>query len=324
MLFTFSLIDNISKNLFFSCSRYSSLESYPAPVIPSWPEYFLIYNEEFIIYFLNKIKNVEYFQNFFSLFPKGILVALYDKNSLLIAKKYKELLLKTYFYPLNFIKDFIEILDILSKSNTNCVEFLHFIEKTIDRKIINQIYLDIINSNIKVDINEFICNSIIDYLLNNNNSKNFKNSQRLAMIMFFLEKTCDNDMYVKSLINHLSQYYLRPENFLNEENSNNFKIYKILYQKNFFTRNLDWFINDSYYIRTVNSIEKILNLLEKLDIDYSTLFFLFDHYKDNLKENIISLCFGRLENANIIYHKLNNIKSEIFEKKNKFFKIFFS
>ena len=278
-------------------------------------EYFTIFNEEFLLYFLNKIQKIEDFQIIFRLFPKGIIVTCYGKYSLLLADKYKQLLKKREDYEINLLKnDFIELLDILTKTDSKCEEFLHFIENKIDKRIINQIYLDIVNSNIKIDLNEFSCRAIIEFLLKNN--KNSNNEQDLPMILFFLEKTICQEVYVKSLISEISDYYLRPNNFFNEENSNNLKIFKILYHKNYFTQILDWFMSSNYYIQTIKSIENIIYSIDNLNIDYITLCFLFDHYNDNLKENIICLCFGRLEKANKLFQKLNNSKLEINEKKN--------
>ena len=147
--------------------------------------------------------------------------------------------------------------------------------------------------------------------------------------MFLLEKTSQNEIYVKALINNLSEYYLKPENFLNEENSINFKIFKLLYQKNYFNLDIKWFIFSNYYKKTIKTIDYLYNLLNNLNIDYSILYFLFNHYKDNLKENILCLCLGKLVMANNLYNKLNNIKTEILEKRNdlneiiNYFKLYF-
>ena len=202
------------------------------------------------------------------------------------------------------------------------MDFLNFIENKINKTIINKIYLDIINSNIKLNLNEDICQSILNYLFKHNNSDD---NSSFSMKLFFLEKIGDKEEFAKSLINNLSENYLRPEDFLNEENSNNFKLFKALYNKNYFINYINWFISTKYYIKTIRSIENIIELLNNLNIDYSTLYFLFDHYKDSLKENIICLCFGKLEMANKLYNKLNNAKTETYEKKNdlNYFQFYF-
>ena len=121
------------------------------------------------------------------MFPKGIFVTYYGKYSLLIADKYKQLLKKREEYEITLLKnDFIELLDILTKTDSKCEEFLHFVVNKIEKRIINQIYLDIVNSNIKIDVNEFACKAIIEFLLKNN--KNSNNDQDLPMILFFFGK----------------------------------------------------------------------------------------------------------------------------------------
>ena len=281
-------------------------------------ESFNLFKEKFIFYFLNQITSIENFEIIFRLFPKEIIISFCDKNSILLAEKFKELL-KTKENTYNsFRRDYIDLLDILTKSNSKCSEFLHFVEITIENKIIYQIYLDIIHSKIKLDLNEEACDCIVSYLFRkNDNNVNFS----FSLLMFFLEKTNQNEIYIKSLINNLSEYYLRPENFLNEENSKNFKIFKLLYQKNYFNIDLKWFISSKYYKETIKTIDYLYELLNKLDFDYSRLYFLFNHYKDNLKENIICLCLGKLDRANNLYEKLINIKAEIFEKKNDLYEI---
>lgn len=57
-------------------------------------EYFTIFDEEFLLYFLYKIQKITDFHIIFHLFPKGIIVTLYGKHSLLLAEKYKQLLKK--------------------------------------------------------------------------------------------------------------------------------------------------------------------------------------------------------------------------------------
>lgn len=171
-------------------------------------EYFEIFNEAFIFYFLNKIKCVENFQIIFRLFPKEIIVTIYGNYTLILTDKFRQLLLKNKIDPnyLNnyFKNDFIELLDILTKSNSKFLDFLNFIENKINNTIINKIYLDIINSNIKLNLNEDICQSILNYLFKHNNSDD---NSSFSMKLFFLEKIGDKEEFAKSLINNLSENY---------------------------------------------------------------------------------------------------------------------
>ena len=112
--------------------------------------YFTIYEQKFIQYFLDKIKYIFYFNKIFLLFPKELFSTIYAKNAILVSEKYIELFeskKKDGYNAEGLRQDFFDIMEILTISNNSCTSFLKAIEKKINSRLVNALYLEIITQN---------------------------------------------------------------------------------------------------------------------------------------------------------------------------------
>ena len=275
--------------------------------------YFLVHGKKFIEFFLEKIKYLSYFHKIFWLFPKELFGTIYIKGALLVSEKYSELKLnkKLGNYNTQLLRqDFFNIMEILTNSKSPCSDFLKAIE-TFGPKYVNKLYLEIISSE-EINLTENSFKIIMKYLYSNLNSNNSITNES---ILYLLEKVNGKEEFVKATLDVISNYILKKSDVLEEE-STNYKIFKYLYQFNYFdinNTNHKWFISSDYYEDTIDSLRDIIKILSSLNISFSEFNFLFRNYGDQLLQNLIILCLGDEEKANKIFELLNNEKKRIFQ-----------
>ena len=276
--------------------------------------YFLVHGKNFVQYFLDKIKYLTYFHKIFWLFPNELFGTIYTKAATLVSERF--IYLKSGErqgeYTTDLLrKDFLNIMEILTINNYSCTDFLKVIE-TYSSRYVNKLYLEIISSD-KINLTESSLKIIMKYLSRNLNTNNAINNET---ILFLLEKVNGKEEFVKAILDVISNYVLKKSDFLEEEASINYKIFKYLYQYNYFhknNRNFDWFKLSDYYEDTIDSLKDLINSLRSLKISFSEFNFLFRNYGEQLLPNLIILCLGDENKANEIYELLNNEKKKIYE-----------
>ena len=327
------ILDIISKkDRYYSNEKYNSVKNRPMEVFDNlllksesenffdifrekkiW-NYFLIHKDNFISYFLEKIKDISYFYRIFWLFPKELFGTIYKNSASSLSEKFQELVETRKFENYNsdgIKKDFLDIMEILSISNNSCTNLLNVIEKTFRKKLISQLYLDLITQN-NINLTEKSFKKIMNFLSHNLNENNTVNNET---ILFLLEKSGGKEDIVKAILDVISIYSLTKENFLSENDVTNYKIFK--YLNNFFKRDLKWFKSSNYYCNTIKSIKDIEYLLFNLKITYSEFNYLFKTYGDQLLQNLVLLFLGNEEKANRIYKILDEEKKNIYNLQTK-------
>ena len=271
---------------------------------------FLIYDKKLIEYFLEKINRLEYFNRIFSLFPKELFGTIFAKSAILISEKFEELVDESKFknYDVDGLrKDFFDIMEILTISKNSSRDFLKCMGKF--KKFTTKLYLEIIsNKNIILSIESYklIMKFLSDNLKDNNRIEN-------ETILFLLEKSAGKEEFVKAMLDFLELCFLKKENFINENNSVNYKIFKLLSQFNYFKNREKWFISSNYYEVTIEAIDEILESLKGLTISFNDFNSLYRNYGEQLLQNLILICLGDEIKANEIYQILDNKKKELYQ-----------
>ena len=297
------IFDNISifdSEIFFENFRQKKI----------W-NYFLIYDMKLIKYFLDKIPSLSYLNKIFLLFPKELFGTIFAKSAILISEKFEEFLDKRSFgnYDFEGLKqDFLDIMEILTISKNSCKNFLKNIEKFKKNKV-NSLYLEIIgNQNFHLSEESF--QLIINYLSVNLSDSNTINNET---IFYILEKARGKEEFVKSAMNFLGSCSLKKENFISENNSINYKIFKFLSQFGYFNKQPKWFVSSDYYQDTIEGIQDIQSSIKSLKIYFTDFNSLFINYGDMLLQNLIFICLGNENQANELYQKLDTEKKNLYQ-----------
>ena len=204
-------------------------------------------------------------------------------------------------------EDFFNIIEILTNSNNSCSDFLKAIE-TFKSKYVNKLYLDMISSK-EIQLTENTFKIMMKYLSKNLNENNSISNETF---LYLLEKSNGKEEFVKAIIEVISSCFLQKGNFLGEDDTN-YKIFKLLYNFNYFNVKPKWFISSQYYHKTMDSIEYIIGTLINLKITFTEFNFLFRHYGDKLLENLNIICLGDAKKANEIIEKLNEEKKRVYQ-----------
>ena len=243
----------------------------------------------------------------------NILYKLFDLNEIkdnLVIELLQKKILELYrnFNPekhLNFIEDLIILLYYSDKKNVKIEFFLtNNIQKIFKPKLVNKIYKNLlseygddISQKAKIIISKFFTDTP-----DNMNPDSF----------LYLISKCSK--CVKTIFQNMDKYYIKKEDFLKLEDTDNYKLFKGLLDNNYLDKNE---IQNTYYIQNSKDIaNKLIKDIEQGELTLREISIFYnnkpeDKLEEKLLERMTSLNFNSKEKGEKTKRKIDNYYSSI-------------
>ena len=175
----------------------------------------------------------------------------------------------------NFINDVVELIILSDKKNVNLKKFLiEHIQKNYNLDVVNGIYITLTEK--YENLSRDIIKIIIDFFL-----KDKTNSQPLSLVNL-IEKCKKIRHYIFS---ELNKYIISEEDIFNYEETDNYKFFNGLLEKNLFDIKNEK--NSTYIIKSLETISSLQNAIKKYEINLGSISIFFRDSKDRIGESIL-------------------------------------
>ena len=254
--------------------------------------------------FLDQMTNIKDFKSIFDIFPRNY----FDKDfTNLINKKIAELIYTALDESENNYNKIFQIFDnwfIINEYNSLDLTFLiNHIE--INYKLTSKYYLHLLKSKEMLYTAEIIKGFIIKFFMKQNEEGNNNAESLIALLL------CNNNDLCLYFLNELNNKRLKEEDFYQLDETDNFLLFKLFFQKCLELLN-NPMISQGYYIKESLAIKsKIFNDLNKNEVKYNIVNNLMDENKRFYKKMLVITD----KYTEKIY---NNLKKSLQICKNKF------
>ena len=198
----------------------------------------------------------------------------------------------------NFIEDAVELIFFSDKKNVDIKKFLSDIEKNLNVKLVNDIYISLTEKH--KDLSKECNKIIVKYF-----TENKENSDPVSLA--YLIDKCNNIR--DDIFSNINKYTLTEEDIFSQNETNNYKLFRELVNRNIIQKVQNK--KQKYIVDAMRVIASLLKKIEENEIQFNILFPYFKEggYTEEKLKKKISIIFFNNEEATIKYFEI--LKSKV-------------